>query len=43
MLYLLDAKVLITAKIQYYEFGRVDQYWEWLAFQAKQGKAKIPL
>ena len=43
MLYLLDANVLITAKNQYYEFGRVDQYWEWLAFNAKQGKAKIPL
>jgi Domain of unknown function (DUF4411) len=43
MLYLLDANVLITAKNLYYEFGRVDQYWEWLAFQAEQGNAKIPL
>ena len=43
MLYLLDANLLITAKDQYYEFGRVDQYWEWLAFHAKQGKAKMPL
>lgn len=43
MLYLLDANVLITAKNQYCEFGRVDQYWEWLAFHAKQGKAKMPL
>ena len=42
MLHLLDANVLITAKNQYYEFGRVDQYWEWLAFHAKQGNAKIP-
>ena len=43
MLHPLDANVLITAKSQYCEFGRVDQYWEWLAFNAKQGKAKIPL
>lgn len=43
MLYLLDANVLITAKNHYYEFGRVDQYWEWLAFQAEKGNAKIPL
>lgn len=43
MLYLLDANVLITAKNLYYEFGRVDQYWEWLAFQAEQGHVKIPI
>lgn len=43
MLYLLDANVLITAKNLYYEFGRVDQYWEWLAFQAEEGHAKIPV
>jgi len=35
MLYLLDANILITAKNLYYEFGRVDQYWEWLSFQAE--------
>lgn len=43
MLYLLDANVLITSKNLYYEFGRVDQYWEWLTFKAEQGAAKIPL
>jgi hypothetical protein len=43
LLYLLDANVLITAKNLYYEFGRVDQYWEWLAFQAEVGAAKIPI
>ncbi len=43
MLYLLDANVLMTAKNQYYEFGRVDQYWEWLAYQAEQGRAKLPI
>lgn len=43
MLYLLDANVLITAKNLYYEFGRVDQYWAWLAYQAGQGHAKIPI
>lgn len=43
MLYLLDANVLIEAKNLYYEFGRVDQYWEWLIFQAEQGHAKLPI
>ena len=43
MLYLLDANVLITSKNLYYEFGRVNQYWDWLAFQAEQGYVKIPL
>lgn len=43
MLYLLDANVLITAKNLYYEFGRVNQYWDWLAFQAERGNAKIPV
>lgn len=42
MVYLLDTDVLITAKSQYYEFGRVDQYWEWLVYNAQQGKVKIP-
>ena len=43
MLYLLDANVLIRAKNQYYEFGRVDQYWRWLVSQAERGAAKIPV
>lgn len=43
MLYLLDADVLIKAKNLYYEFGRVDQYWEWLTFQAEEGRVKIPV
>lgn len=43
MLYLLDANVLIAAKNLYYEFGRVDQYWEWMVFRAEQGDAKIPV
>ena len=43
MLYLLDANVLITAKNLYYEFGRVDEYWEWLAFQGMQGTRQIPV
>lgn len=42
MLYLLDSNVLITAKNQYYEFARVDQYWEWLAYQVEHGHARIP-
>ena len=40
--YLLDANVLICAKDLYYEFGRVNQYWEWLISCARQGKVKIP-
>lgn len=43
MIYLLDANVLITAKNQYYEFGRVDEYWDWLAYQAEEGNAKLCL
>ena len=42
MQYLIDANVLITAKNEYYEFGRVDEYWEWLASQANGGHAKMP-
>ena len=41
MIYLLDANVLINAKNQYYEFGRVDEYWDWLAYQAEEGHAKL--
>ena len=41
-LYLLDASVLITAKNQYYQFGRVNQYWDWLVAQAEQDNVKIP-
>lgn len=40
--YLLDANVLICAKNLYYEFERVDQYWEWLISCANQGTVKIP-
>ena len=43
MLYLLDANVLILAKSTYYEFGRVDQYWEWLLRQTDEGNVKLPL
>lgn len=43
MLYLLDANVLIEAKNTYYEFGRVDQYWDWLVYQAFIGNLKIPI
>ena len=43
MLYLLDANVLILAQNAYYEFGRVNQYWEWLKFNAEKGLVKIPI
>ena len=42
MLYLLDANVLILAQNTYYEFGRVNQYWDWIQFQAAEGNVKIP-
>ena len=42
MQYLVDANVLITAKNEYYEFGRVNEYWEWLGSQAERGHAKMP-
>ena len=42
MLYLLDANILILAQNTYYEFGRVNQYWDWIKFQAAEGKVKIP-
>ena len=43
MLYLLDANVLIEAKNSYFEFGRVDQYWNWLVCQAVRDNVKIPI
>lgn len=42
MLYLLDANTLIDAKNQYYPIDRVPEFWEWLVFQGREGKAKIP-
>lgn len=42
-LYLLDANVLITADAQFYEMGRVPEFWDWLVHQGKAGHAKIPL
>ena len=42
MLYLLDANVLILAQNTYYEFRRVNQYWDWMKFQAEEGRVKIP-
>lgn len=43
MLYLIDAGTLITAKNLYYEFGRVNEYWEWLIYQAELGNVKLPI
>lgn len=43
MLYLLDANVLIDSQNAHYEFGRVDQFWEWIAFHIEEGRVKMPL
>lgn len=40
-LYLLDANVLITADAQYYPFGGVPQFWEWLLSQAEAGVVRM--
>lgn len=43
LLYFLDASMLIRAKNEYYEFGRVDEYWDWLSHHAQNNRVKIPL
>lgn len=42
-MYLVDANVLITANNLYYEFGRVDEFWEWFLHQSKIENVKVPL
>lgn len=42
-MYLLDADTLITAKNTYYQFNRVRQFWEWLAYQAEIGEVRMPI
>lgn len=41
-MYLIDANVLINAARDYYEFGRVDEYWSWILYQCHIEKVKIP-
>ena len=43
MIYLLDANVLIDANRDYYPFGRVPEFWEWLAHVGESGHVKIPI
>lgn len=43
MLYLLDANTLIDAKRDYYPISRVPEFWDWIIYQGKQGKLKIPI
>lgn len=43
MLYLLDANTLIDAKRDYYPILRVPEFWDWIIYQGKQGKLKIPI
>ena len=40
---MLDASVLITASNQYYEIGRVREFWDWLIHMGETGNIKIPL
>ena len=42
-MYLIDANVLINAARNYYEFGRVNEYWSWILFQCQTGNVKVPL
>lgn len=42
-MFLIDANVLITANKSYYEFGRVDEFWEWVLYQSGNGNVKVPL
>jgi Domain of unknown function (DUF4411) len=42
-LHLIDANVLITAKNQYYEFQRVPEFWDWLAYMGAISAIKMPL
>jgi len=43
LLYLLDANTLIDAKRDYYPISRVPEFWDWIIYQGKQGKIKIPI
>ena len=43
MLYLLDANVLITASNSYYAIDQVPEFWDWLQYQANDGRIKIPI
>ncbi len=42
MLYLLDANVLIDADRDYYPIERVPEFWEWLVYNARIQRVKIP-
>jgi hypothetical protein len=43
MLYLLDANTLIDAKRDYFQFERVPEFWEWIAYQGENGCIKVPI
>ncbi len=43
MLYLLDANTLIDAKRDYFQFGRVPEFWEWMQHQGQVGNIKVPI
>lgn len=42
-LYLLDANVLIDANRDYYPLDRVPEFWSWLEYQGRIGRAAIPV
>jgi hypothetical protein len=42
LLYLLDANVLIDANRDYYPFGMVPEFWDWLLYMGRRDNIKIP-
>jgi hypothetical protein len=43
VLHLFDANVLITASNTYYPLDRIPEFWEWVHYQAKTGRIKLPV
>lgn len=43
MLHLFDANVLITASNMYYPLDGVPEFWEWIEYQATNGRIKFPI
>lgn len=42
-MHLFDANVLITASNMYYPLDGVPEFWEWIVYQATNGRVKLPL
>jgi hypothetical protein len=43
VLHLFDANVLITASNMYYPLDGVPEFWEWIDYQATNGRVKLPV